>query len=304
MSQRRLLAFAVPLFVVVSLVTLALLMAARPAAGVQSELPYGSAMYCRQMPAFAAAGAMEVFSTAAPDQVGLVLTDATASTYWYHPSWQAAGTLGPFVFDRAGAIYTIPVPRVNLNDNPSMMRDAVYRIDPHDAQMRALVTIPRPDTGGVHPFHLVGLTYDCDSESLYVATLAGSTRDAERGRILRFDLQAHTLEPVLDDFDALGLAVYNHAHGKQLYIASARQPEVVVLQLTPGGAAHGAPVAAFELPTTAFGTDTRARRLTVAADGTMYAYAVPFTFSLQTGSERHEQVYRFAFANGTWTPLE
>jgi hypothetical protein len=115
-----------------------------------------------------------------------VTTDPALRDIHQEPSWDDAGTLGTFVIDRDGHIYTAAVPRTAVSDNPPGSLNVIYRIDSDTAELQPFITLPGAPAGSSdNPFGILGMTYDCDTHALYVSTVAGSTRQAEQGRIVR-----------------------------------------------------------------------------------------------------------------------
>ena len=80
------------------------------------------------------------------------------------------------------------------------------------------------------------MALDCDTNSLYVGSIMGSTRGNERGRLFRVDLLSNQVTATYDGVDAFGMAVYNSAAGKRLYFGAARAPEIRSIALRDDGA--------------------------------------------------------------------
>src|SRR5262249_40141377 len=152
--------------------------------------PIGGAADCQRLPDFVKTIGFKrpAIDTTGDRTLGLVLLDAAAShpaehTY-QHPSWSTAGYLGSHIQDKYGNIYVTPAPRVDLLHNPPELQDRVYRVDTRSGELKEYVELPSPQSPSQHnPFGAMGLAYDCQTDSLYVSSLAGSTRTTELGRI-------------------------------------------------------------------------------------------------------------------------
>lgn len=235
-----------------------------------------------------------------------VTADPATRDIHQEPSWDDAGTLGPFVLDRDGNIYTAAVPRTAVSDNPPGSLNVVYRVDTNTAELQPFVTLPGAPAGASdNPFGILGMAYDCDTHALYVSTVAGSTRQAEQGRILRIDLATQAVTEEVIGIDALGLAVFQGSGGKRLYIGLARTPEVGSVELDQAGYALGEfrtdlqfddGIATFAEP--------RVRRISFETTN-MTLFVVPFAFNLRAVSELQQVTLRYGYdaERDTWVPF-
>lgn len=269
-----------------------------------SHFAVGSVDTCRKLPRFAASvglrGTLSV-STTQPNVKGLVLSSVEKS--YQHPTWDDAGTLGPFALDRDGNIYVAPVPQAAVSDIVPNSQHTIYRVDTSTGVMAPFLTVPPAAPGDeTNRFGVLGLTYDCDTHSLYATTVGGSTRQNEIGQVVRIDLQSKKVIPELSQIDALGVGVYNTAKGKQLYIGSARSSEVYVTTLDAQGDASTPPRLAFSFGDHDAYGNARVRRFSFADPDALQVTTVPFAFNLRAGSNRLQQSFSFHYdaANDTW----
>lgn len=266
--------------------------------------PAGSGSDCRATPRFAERlgyGSRLAISTSERDSPGLVIfnaqaapdADAAARGRYQAPSWDDAGTLGPFVLDRDGQIYTAAVPRTAVSDNPPGSLNVIYRIDSDTAEMQPFVRLP--DTAGSpeNPFAILGLAYDCATHALYASTVAGSTRTSEQGRIVRIDLTTRAVTDEVLGVDALGLGVFHGTTGRRLYIGLARSPELGSVALDERGHAVGAFRTEWSVDAPGF-ADPRIRRISLDQT-TMTLAVVPFSFNLRAVSEPQQTFLRYTY---------
>ncbi len=270
--------------------------------------PLGPADYCRKHPRFARALGFDTtayLTTSAAEIKGLGLVqpavgDNPAQVY-QDPSWDDAGWLGHMTFDALGNVYVFPVPRTSLLDNPLARQNTLYRIDTDSAWLTALLTITTDfPASTVNPFGLLGLTYDCDTHSLYASTVAGSTATAELGKLVRIDLATVAVVAELQGIDPFGVAVNNEASGKRLYFGIARTSEIYSVALTPTGDFAGQPQLELALPERAL----KAWRIDWEPNGDMLVRATPFDYNLIATSERIDIPFLFRRdTQGLWQLL-
>lgn len=265
----------------------------------------GAPTGCRALPPFVAAlgyGPEAQIGTADTRLIGLTLTSPLHPERgsYQHPSWDDAGYLGHIVIDKRGAIFTFPAPHSSLEVNPPTLQNRVYRVDPQSGAMALFVDLPvaqLPGAAGASPFGVLGLAYDCDTDSLYIASVAGSTRGAEVGRIFQVSAASGALVSQVEGFDGFGLAVYNSSE-KRLYVGSARYPELHSIALDgKGRLVEGT----WQQELSLVRPTDRVRRLSFGP-GELTVRAIGFTYNLAARSEREEAVYtvRYDPADDRW----
>lgn len=295
--------------------------------------PIGSADYCRRHPRFARQlgfNERSILTTSAPSIKGLVLIQPAEAgveeQIYQDPTWDNAGYLGHMTFDPTGNVYVFPAPRVSLVDNPPEEQNTLYRVDTDSAQMSAFLTLTiDAPISAANPYGIMGTTYDCDTNSLYVSTVAGSTATEEIGKIIRIDLATESIVAELQGIDPFGLSVLNLLETpsknraasaatddandkagqqpvvKRLYFGAARSAEVYSILLSEQGDFVGQPTVELALPETSL----KPWRIVWDTNGDMVVRAMPFDFNLIATSERIEIPLRFRRdENGLWQWIE
>ena len=282
----------------IAAVALAAWWLSRPGA---TDRPIGGVYGCRGLPAFVAKqgfSAQAALSTSERQLVGLAVVESAGPgppRVYQHPSWTQAGTLAPIQLDRAGNVFVVPAPQINVLRNPPAEQNAIYRVDGRSGEMQRFLDLPAaaapPD---VNPFGALGLAFDCDTDTLYVTSVAGSDRAREIGRIFHVDSRAAKVLSRLDNVDAIGVGVFNGVHGKRLYYGLARLPEVWSVALDDRGEFAGTPRLELSLESLGPRGDDKARR--IRFDGAeMRIHGIEFNFNLIAPTEKQETVYRFRY---------
>lgn len=277
-----------------------------PVALRPADAPPGMVDYCKRSPKFRDSlgfSTRAALSTIEQGVKGASMVEFAANGQPLHsyqdPSWDDAGYLGHVVLDRGGNVYTFPAPYVSLIDNPPDLQNIVYRIDSTTAAMTRFYTLTAtaPPTAA-NPFGIMGLAYDCDTESLYLASVAGSTRDQTLGQIVRLDLATREVRFRYEGVDAFGIGLYIGPTGKRLYYGLARAPEIYSI----GVDERGDLLADVKLEITLPDATLKARRIVFGTDGTLQVRSRPFDFNLIVTSDRPEVVYNYRFdtASQSW----
>lgn len=290
-----------------------------PAASVPStptEAPFtgkvGSVTDCRIQPPFTQKlgfGRTTLLSTAERTVKGLILIEPAPNggqprTY-QDPSWTMGGYLGANAFDQNGNLYVAPSPRVNLIDNPPEKQNMIYKVDGETGKMTTFITLPAalPITLR-NPYGVMGLTYDCETGSLYASSVAGSTRNDMVGRVYKIDVNTGRVTSQLDNFDGIGVGVFNTAQGKRLYIGSARTQDVLSVALTPQGDIAGMPRIEFSLANLGPDGNDKARKISFDKANNMLVNGTKFNYNLAPpAAQQRPMTYRYVYDAATqgWT---
>ena len=260
--------------------------------------PVGPADYCRGQPGFAKTlgfSPQALVSTSQTEPMGMAVIEVgpngQPSHIYQDPSWDNAGWLGYVTFDRAGNLYLYPAPRESLVDNPPEKANIVYKVDAVTAQMTSLITLTAAAPNSPeNPFGILGMTFDCDLNSLYVSTVAGSARTSEVGKIVQVPLEPLSEAAELPNVDVFGLSIYNWPDGKRLYYGLARSPDIYSVGLDEAGNFVGEPQYELSLLDPNF----RAWRIRFDEKGVMQVRGLVFDFNLIATSERREVAYQFS----------
>ncbi|HEU4326692.1 MAG TPA: hypothetical protein VFS21_26365 [Roseiflexaceae bacterium] len=269
-----------------------------------------TALSCKGFPPFATElgfslnAAIDSGDTRQPGLRVIEPQDGGEPKVYEDPSWQQAGHLGAPVLDQSGNIYVAPAPQISVALNPPEQQNRIYKIDGATGTMALLVDLPpaQPPTLE-NPYGILGLAVDCRTNSLYAASVAGSTRAAEAGRLVRIDLVTGQVAAQIDGIDGFGLAVATDgdAPGGRLYLGRARTAEVWSVALDTRGNFSGQPQRELAFGRWLNDGEGRARRLALGTDGSMTLTASPFAYTLAPPSTA-PQPLRFVYnpSVGAW----
>lgn len=264
-------------------------------AAPKTNRPIGGVAACQKIPPFVGSlgfGQGASLSTSDRKIQGLVIFEG--ERVYQHPTWKMAGSLAPITRDASGNIYAAPAPWIDVLENKPEEQNKVYKVDGQTQEMRQFVSLPRDaEPTSQNPFGALGLTFDCDTNSLYVSSVSGSTRDAIRGRIFQISTDGKVLSQ-LEKTDAIGLAVFNSARGKRLYFGQARNSEIWSVALDDKGNFSGESKREISLENLGTRGDDKARRINFS-NNEMTIFGIEFGFNLIAPSEKQETVYKYIY---------
>ena len=270
----------------------------------------GTVDTCRKLPEFRKAVGFEsqsaVLSTQERTVMGMIMYDPSNPNIppYQHPSWTQAGYLGHVAIVNTGDIFVYPAPRVSLIENPPDKQNILYRVDNATGEMKPWMELPStaaPSTE--NPFGLMGLAYDCETNTLYASSVAGSTRQQELGRIYRISLSEAKVLSTYDNVDAFGINIFKGSTGKRLYFASARTAEVRSVALNWQGEFAGNERVEVSLAGLGPVGDDRGRRIRWERNGDLLITGIEFRYNLVAQSEVRQTDYRFTYDinKDTWS---
>ncbi len=263
-------------------------------------LPRGPVSHCVKNPAF-----LKKYGLSPPVYIdlrqkgrkGLVIREASANGKALQlPSWDDAGTLGVYSADNQGHIYISPMPFVSLYESPLSLQNILYRVDAFTGKMDSFMMIPyRKPPSTSNPFGVTGLTFDCQTELLYVSSVAGSSADQELGAIYAIAPEDKTVKDKLLQVDAMALCVFNTGTQKRLYFGLARKPEVYSIELTSDGRYRGTSRFEFSLANIKGGGFDNAQHISIDRNHIMTITGLEFNYTLMAASDPMRNIYRFRF---------
>lgn len=272
---------------------------------------------CQKEPAFILKYGLDplwsALSTSEKHRKGLVLVELiktgteskpSANTFrgriFQDSSWTKAGWLSGISLDAAGNVYTIPAPLVSVLDNPPQNQNSIFRIDAQTGIMQKWLQLPlKKYESGNSPYGLMGISFDCNSGTLFAASIAGSKRFQEKGIIYSIEALSKKIKDSLVGIDAIGLTLYFDPAGKKrLLFGKARTGEIWSIVIDQNARFLKNSLQK-ELSLEGLGPrgDDKARKIRYA-NGILSINGIAFNYNLQASSEKPETVYDFKWQEG------
>ncbi len=225
-------------------------------------------------------------------------TDTVAHKIWQHPSWKKMGHMGSITSTADGTAFTAPIPVINTLDRNLSNINVIYYVDKASGEMKTLINLPKPDSSStVVPYGVLGLYYDDHGHKLYASSVAGSTRDQEKGVIYVIDTQKKQIVDKIEGIDAFGLMVLGYTGQKRLYYGLARKPEVHSIELNKEGLFKGDSKQEFSLAQLGPRGNDKARRMRIDKYGNLFVFGLDFNYNLSAQTIKPETIYRFNYTS-------
>ncbi len=275
---------------------------------IPKHLPFGTADYCKKQPDFVSTYKLKqpVYIDLSQTRAsGIAIVEANKNGRIFQlPSWDDAGALGAYALDEKGNIYTAPVPYVSIDKYAPKDQSKIYKIDTKSGEMRVFkeIKVAHPSDAS-NPFNILGMSYDCDTKTLYFCTVNGSDFEHERGRIMQMDINTRKILDELKGIDAIGLGVFNDKAAKYLYYGSARSSDIYRIKLGPTGEITVfEPEFVLSLSDVKGGSTDKCHRIRFFKGGIMELKGIDFNYTLHAESDVRRNIYRFKYnkENGKW----
>ena len=236
---------------------------------------------------------------------GIVLLngDTTAAAknkkVYQHETWKQQGAFGSFIITEHGDIFVIPVPSINVLENPKQQQNTIYKIDAITGILKPFIKLPvAANTNSGNPFGLLGLAYDCTTKILYASSVYNSDIKKESGVIYAIDTKTQT--PVIVDSlintDALGLYIAMLNGRKICIYSSARKSVVSAISIDSSGKFVPAEKSVIiSLDNIGPRGDDKVRKLRVTDNQQLLLYGVAFNWNLIAPTEKQESEYMYLY---------
>ncbi len=218
-------------------------------------------------------------------------------------TWKMGGWFGPLLTDKLGNIWCAPVPVVNVLDNPTKEQNNLYRVIPETGKMELYMELPGAENVSIeNPYGILGIAYNCEANTLYVSSVAGSTRKTQKGKIYCININDKKIVSTLDCGDAFGMGVSYKDGYRKLYFGSARNSNVFAIGLNEDGTFNSTAKKVFSVEGLGVRGDDKIRKIKEDKQGNLIIAGIEFNFNLTAPTEKQETVYNFAYnANSeTW----
>jgi hypothetical protein len=215
---------------------------------------------------------------------------------YQHPSWRSGGWLAPITLDDKGNIFTSPAPFINILDNPIANNNTIYKVDYTTGVMNEFIKLPFADSiNPENPFGIIGMAYLCETQTLYVSSVAGSKRYEEKGHIYAVNTETGKVIDEISNVDAMGMGISYMRGKRELYFGTGRNSTVQVVQLNANGKFAGSPSAAFSITDLGPRGDDKVRKIRTDQFGNLIIHGFEFNFNLIAPREKQETIYQFKY---------
>jgi outer membrane protein assembly factor BamB len=240
--------------------------------------------------------------------MGLVLREssqagnpnAPVTKQMQHPSWLTGGWLAPILIASNGDIFTSPAPFINILNNPISNNNTIYKVDGKTGVMEVFLKLPSSDSINTdNPFGIIGMALLCETNTLYVSSLAGSKRHNENGHIYAIDITNGKIIDQVNNTDAMGMGISYVTGKRKLYFGTGRSSDVFDISLDKNGKFVGKPSLAFTLQDLGIRGDDKVRKIRTDSKDNLVINAMEFNYNLIAPREKQESVYKFAFDEET-----
>lgn len=272
---------------------------------VAQEQLYTTNNTCLKIPSFVKKWGYMVsntgFSTAEKNIKGLCLVTIDSNqkrTIYQHNTWSKYGYLSSMCFDQNGNIYLIPIPFISmLNLEPEKM-NKILVVNAKTGIMNEWLNLTSAKQETItNPYATMGIGFDCFDSTLTVATILGSKRKEERGKIYRIKVTTKKIIDSIMHTDAMSVAIQQQFGINKLFFGSSRDGKIYSYEINQNGKfKQESKKLEFSLQNLGPRGDDKARKIKFLKPDLVEVYGTAFNYNLQAISEKPETVYTFQYS--------
>ena len=224
-----------------------------------------------------------------------------------YPSWKDGGTLGSFVIAPTGHVYVCPTPYINNYFNPPCKQNILYRIHSNTGEMKPVFQFYGDSV--CTDFGLMGISYDCESDLLFVSSIKGSDRNQVKGKIYSLLCTQDDQYQLIDSLcgiDAIGLSLVKVEGVKKLFFGDLRDNCISSIELNKNGKFISKPTQEIRLDDDRFMVEYKAKKISFSQENTIKINLIPFDYNFSVpGSDRTSFVeYRYNKGQKNWSLIK
>ena len=199
--------------------------------------------------------------------------------------WEQYEHFSTYALDRMGDIYLVPTPYISIRPTTFALQRKLYRLDGQTGHLEIFMDIESVQPSQNNPYGLNAIAYDCDDDTLWVATIDRSDYRTQRGVLHHIDLRRRAVLSTYAGFDALSLAIARTPHGKYLLAGSARDNSLYAFALDATQQLQQ-PQRLFSLPD----PNQHIRKIKLVDAHTMQIESIRFTYALIAQTARQDRL--------------
>jgi hypothetical protein len=200
-----------------------------------------------------------------------------------HPKqWEQYEHFSTYALDKQGNIYLIPTPFISIRPTTFNLQKNIYKLDTHTGNISIFMEVEPVTPSAQNPYGLNAVAYDCDDDTLWVASIDQSDYREQKGVIYHISPQTKQVLQKVKGFDALTLSIIHTSQGKKLLVGSARDNGLYAFDMRSNGLEHPARKV-LEIPD----PNAHIRKIRIGKQNRLLLETIPFAYSLiaQTAKE-------------------
>jgi hypothetical protein len=221
-----------------------------------------------------------------------------------HPKlWEKYEYFSTYTLDRRGNIFLIPTPLISIHPTTFNLQKNLYKVDTFTGNLDIFMHFDDVHPSPNNPYGLSAIAYDCDDESLWVATIDETDYNKQRGVIYHIDIKSKQILNQIDGFDALTLSIVKSKKSKYLLAGASRDNGLYaydIVAIQKSDLQKQKPIKLLELPN----VNEHIRKIKVIGDNKLELQSIPFSYTLIAQSDKKERLYYDALWDTTMKKWE
>jgi len=222
---------------------------------------------------------------------GIALLYGKQMQHVLHPKlWEKYEHFSTYTLDRRGNIFLIPTPLISIRPTTFNLQKNLYQLDSRTGKLNIFMHFDDVHPSSNNPYGLSAIAYDCDDNTLWVASLDETDYAQQHGVIYHIDIATKQILKRIDGVDALTLGIVKSKEGKYLLLGAARDNGLYAYDmagLKDNNATVPKPKKLLELPN----DNEHIRKIKIKGHNKLELQSIPFSYTLIAQTAKKDRLY-------------
>lgn len=203
-----------------------------------------------------------------------------------HPKqWEQYEHFSTYTVDKEGNIYLVPMPFISIHPTTFNLQKNIYKLDTQSGKISIFMHFDDVFPSASNPYGINAIAYDCDDNTLWVASIDESDYEKQRGIIYHLDIQTKKILQKVEALDSLSMSILRSETGKYLLIGSARDNGLYAYRIENDKLSN-MPQKLLELPI----SNGHIRKIKVKNKNLLELQSIPFSYTLITQTAKKDRI--------------
>ncbi len=207
--------------------------------------------------------------------------------------WEQFEHFSTYAVDKKGNMYLVPTPFISIIPTTFNLQKNLYKLDSNTGKVSIFMHFYDVYPSASNPYGLTAITYDCDDDTLWIATIDESDYTSQKGVVYHIDPKTKEILQKVEGFDVLSMTLLKSDKGKFLLVGSARDNGLYAYPIL-NNILEDKVIKLLELPN----ANEHIRKIKIIANNQLELQSIPFSYTLIAQTAKQDRL----IYNVTWNP--
>jgi len=204
----------------------------------------------------------------------------------HQEQWTQFEHFSTYTADEKGNIYLVPTPFISIKPTTFNLQKNIYKLDTYTGKISIFMHFDDVYPSANNPYGINAIAYDCDDNTLWVATIDKSDYQYQKGVIYHIDIETKTILQKVQGFDVLTMTLVKSEKGKYLLVGSARDNGLYTYTIHKEKLSKE-PQKLLELPS----ANEHIRKIKIKEKNSIELQSIPFSYTLIAQTAKEDRTY-------------